>query len=606
MSRAKFPQRHTRMFVATSLLVIPLCACASESKPARVGMLELPLVAPAPQPNQRYALSGTFVLDDSEDTSVSVDEGDRSTSVTLTPRAGNYALELCSDASSSSSCAGQASWSVHLLTCSSTGAGDAGAPGEDCFDDPMATVTASVVTGAELVTDNPQSVRVRNRQTTRAIFEILVPGSRPVRFGRGALDIVVAVQDGYPEGHSCATAQECASAVCEDPSGGDELTCQASSCTDGVLNGDEIDVDCGAHCTPCSSSATFTLGASGLETSTATDVADVDGDGDLDVVAVSGLSEQPMRVYLNDGSGALTLDGEYTVGSPRDVALGDWDGDGDVDAFIACGGGVAVPDKLWLNDGSGTFSDSGERIGMANSRAVELADLDSDGHLDAVIGTVAAIGTVTDTPMLIVRNDGDGGIASVSATTSLHSVFEAAALDLGDLDGDGDIDAIVANGTTVGGQPLLNDGQGNLSTIDSRFDGLLTAAVQLGDVDGDSDLDAMFSYYHVNGSPVPVRVWLNDGTAAFADSGQRLAFDPLARLALGDLDGDGDLDVFGAQFNPNTRVVWLNEAGLFTESAQLSAGTPSAPFGVTLGDLDSDGDLDAIVAGGFIETWFNQ
>ena len=65
------------------------------------------------------------------------------------------------------------------------------------------------------------------------------------------------------------------------------------------------------------------------------------------------------------------------------VALGDVDGDGDLDAFVA---NSNQANRVWLNDGSGTFTDSGQSLGDSSSWAVALGDLDGDGDLDAFVG----------------------------------------------------------------------------------------------------------------------------------------------------------------------------------------------------------------------------
>jgi hypothetical protein len=73
------------------------------------------------------------------------------------------------------------------------------------------------------------------------------------------------------------------------------------------------------------------------------------------------------------------------------VSLGDVDGDGDLDALV--GTGLAQANVVWLNNGSGIFADSGQRLGYAASRAVALGDVNGDGSLDAVIGEANGLGS---------------------------------------------------------------------------------------------------------------------------------------------------------------------------------------------------------------------
>jgi uncharacterized repeat protein (TIGR01451 family) len=109
---------------------------------------------------------------------------------------------------------------------------------------------------------------------------------------------------------------------------------------------------------------------------------DVDGDGDLDGFVAN--HNQPNKVWLNDGTGTFSDSGQ-SLGSSysRGVALGDVDGDGDLDGFVANGSGL--PNKVWLNDGTGTFVDSGQSLGSATSFGVALGDVDGDGDLDGFV-----------------------------------------------------------------------------------------------------------------------------------------------------------------------------------------------------------------------------
>jgi len=120
---------------------------------------------------------------------------------------------------------------------------------------------------------------------------------------------------------------------------------------------------------------------------------DVDGDGDLDLVLGNGGQN---RLYLNDGPGTFTdatashmpVDNSYTYS----VALGDLDGDGDLDMVLGNFSYLAPiyqQNRLYLNNGTGTFSDataSRMPVDRDYTNSVTLGDVDDDGALDMVIG----------------------------------------------------------------------------------------------------------------------------------------------------------------------------------------------------------------------------
>jgi hypothetical protein len=318
---------------------------------------------------------------------------------------------------------------------------------------------------------------------------------------------------------------------------------------------------------------------------------DLDGDGDLDAVIGNDEYEAGNAVLLNDGSGVLTQSGQ-SFGKVCSLALGDLDGDGDLDAFAVSFNRAG---RIWLNDG-GTFGDSGQMLGTVLARRVALGDLDGDGDLDAFVAR--------EQENTVWLNDGQGEFSD-SGQSLRNAGTEVVAL--GDLDGDGDLDALTG-GWDEPGTVWLNDGAGSFSTSGQISDHDNIRDVALGDVDGDGDLDVCLTMLGLQSG----WLWYNAGgvqggtPGTFVDSGQSLSNFYVGGIALGDLDGDGDLDAFvgvdtgGTVENGSGNMVWLNSGGIqggtpgvFTDSG-LRLGEASSQ-GVVLGDLDGDGDLDALV-----------
>ena len=113
------------------------------------------------------------------------------------------------------------------------------------------------------------------------------------------------------------------------------------------------------------------------------------------------VSNGPNRVYTNDGTGTFT-DSAQELGSSysTSVALGDIDDDGDLDMIV--GNGIDQPNRIYTNDGTGIFTDSGQALGSSDSTSVALGDIDADGDLDLVVGNQYF------SPSRVYYNDGSG------------------------------------------------------------------------------------------------------------------------------------------------------------------------------------------------------
>ena len=284
------------------------------------------------------------------------------------------------------------------------------------------------------------------------------------------------------------------------------------------------------------------------------------------------------------------------TGLIMDAAPVDVDGDGDIDLLLAHEFRANI---LLINDGTGHFTDeSDQRLPRAghDSEDIGVADFDGDGDPDIVVVSE------DDQTNEFYVNDGNG-VFTDETRQRLPVTGMTNGVAVGDIDADGDSDLVFANN----GQNfvLINNGAGIFTDetairLPPRDD--VSQDVELGDVDGDLDLDLLV------GNEGDNRLLLNDGTGLFTDAADRLPLretvEETREADFGDIDNDGDLDIFFANVRffrrdatLENRLLINDGSGFFTD--ETAVRLPQHDDHTVDGDfvdIDGDGYLDIVTA----------
>ena len=332
---------------------------------------------------------------------------------------------------------------------------------------------------------------------------------------------------------------------------------------------------------------------------------DLDDDGDLDVVVpcgpCCGADPHPdaghVMVLRNDGSGVLSpVGGRIKVGETAlGVDVGDVNHDGIVDVvvhhhssyevavLIGVGGGVfSEPRYVTLHDGE-----------SPHVHSIRLADVNGDGHAD-VLATL-----VDDHALAVLLGDGAGGFTPALGQPYFAHRHPYSQLNVVDINEDGHLDAIMTDMRGGGMTVLVGSGTGMFASSNGF---LLEAhtpiqlaerpmACTLGDLDGDGDLDAVAVF---DESPLAVQM-INEGKGVFVepDHAGVVLSDASTGGRLADVDGDGNLDFVAS--TTMTEYVSVSPGkgdGTFGAPYRVRAhgGSPSA----AVGDMNGDGVMDLV------------
>ena len=328
--------------------------------------------------------------------------------------------------------------------------------------------------------------------------------------------------------------------------------------------------------------------------------ADFDGDGDLDLYI--GFRGQSSRLYRNDGGTFVDVAPALGLADSNEVraaSWGDYDDDGDPDLFVGYARTTTVPNRLYRNDGGKRFVDVGREMGVdvvATSRQASFIDYDNDGDTDLFVA-------FRDRANMLHRNDG-GKYVEIAAQVGLADPRKTVGVAWFDMEADGDLDAFVANQDGDLNGFFRNDG-GKFTDVAKQLgmDGAGRPLVYGGvgpsivDYDNDGDLDLYIANYGPN------TMYRNDGGGKFTEVAADLgiAGDYHATTSVwGDYDNDGRIDVYVASYLANmmhTRdYLYRNRGTWFDDVTPSNVMKNDATHGVQWMDYDNDGDLDLALA----------
>jgi len=256
---------------------------------------------------------------------------------------------------------------------------------------------------------------------------------------------------------------------------------------------------------------------------------DFNRDGAVDVCVVN-IDDATVSILLGNGDGSFAPQQLVPVGfAPRGVAVLDADGDGDTD-IVNTNSGAGGSLSILLNDGDGVFgAPTFFEGGGAQEWSLAAADMNDDGWLDLVCGSQS------DGLMLVHLANGDGTFTLASSQSAGGDTWM---INCGDVDGNGTEDVATANSRTNRGAILLGDGAGGLGPPTDYVTDPFPLATDLGDLDGDGDLDWVTSSFAGD--------WYyfeNDGSGAFEFREAFPAPEAASCSLVLDVDNDLDLDI---------------------------------------------------------------
>ena len=320
-------------------------------------------------------------------------------------------------------------------------------------------------------------------------------------------------------------------------------------------------------------------------------VGDFNGDGKLDLAVAEGNN---VSVLLGNGDGTFKAPINSATGTSGGfVAVGDFNGDGKLDLARVNNATIPYSVSVLLGNGDGTFQAPVNYTAGPYPFRLAVGDFNGDGKLDLVVANRGSLYNFADSSVLVLLGNGDGTFQPAVAYGPVANPYS---ITVGDFNGDGNLDLAVGNSGVIpsndgaGVSVLLGNGDGTFQSAVTYEAGVHCYDLAVGDFNGDGKPDLAVRAV----GPERFGVLLGNGDGTFQAPA---AYSPVGNpfsLAVGDFNGDGRLDLALAIGLSGTVSVLLgNGDGTFQTAANYTAGT--YPVGVAVGDFNGDGKPDLAV-----------
>jgi len=314
-------------------------------------------------------------------------------------------------------------------------------------------------------------------------------------------------------------------------------------------------------------------------------IGNINGDTVPDM-AVANYNANTVSVFINSGTGTSFAKTDYTTGSaPRSVAIGDLTGDGQADLIVGNSSSNTI--SVFTNKygiGASTFSTKTDYTTGSYPRSLAVGDLNGDGNVDIAVSNGSS-----NTISVFINNGTGTNFTKADYNTGSYPYFVA----IGDLTGDGKSELVSSNNGSTTISVFTNKYGIGASTFSTKTDyttGSGPYSLNIGDLTGDGNADIAV----VNTGSNTVSVFTNNGTGTnFTRTNYSTGSTPQF-VAINDINGDSNADIAVVNSSSNTVSVFTNN-GTGTNFTKADYNTGSYPFSIAIGDLTVDGKNDLAV-----------